>query len=140
VTTELTHGTSKLPCPCCQKPMLSAKVPKRVMAFRCDDCFGAWIDGFAVRMMIRRELPSSVVKPRGDIGFICAACGEKFPFAQGNASKKGLICKGCVVNPRPGRIPKGQPTGWGITPGPRRGTDFALEETIGSISLLFEDD
>jgi len=139
LTAKELHGKSELPCPVCREPLYGATIEGGITAWRCNECYGTWINGDTVLQLARRKLPGSVLRPKGDVGFICAICSGKFPFAEGNANERGLICGGCVVNPRPGKLRPGERTSDMPGPWPEEKLRYGLSDAITSIAELFDD-
>lgn len=116
-----TTAESTRACPVCHDPMADAALSQHSVGQRCDRCHGTYVDGKNVRRLRALSLPRLVqtdkvaaVPARADAaktvetpavprrqmaGFVCAKCGGKFPYAEGNGTNKGLVCRGCVVNP-----------------------------------------
>ncbi len=108
-----THAESTRACPSCHEPMADAALAKDTLGQRCERCHGTFVDGKQMKRLRALSLPSLVktdevpkvvrrTKPAAQkkvVGFDCAKCGQRFPFAEGNGTNKGLVCRGCVVNP-----------------------------------------
>ena len=114
-----TDAESKRQCPNCQDLMADATLARDTVGQRCERCHGTFVDGKQVKRLRALSLPSLVQtdeneavvrrsKPSADprktakpntIGFECAKCGGRFPFAEGNGTSRGLVCRGCVVIP-----------------------------------------
>lgn len=131
---------SEHPCPVCSQQMRGANLPRGLFAHRCDSCRGTFLDGATVRALNTEKLPrppDARPKNQATVGFICARCSGKFPYAKGNATNKGLMCPGCVVNPQVERLTRG-PTSTYRAPGTgEEGIDFDLGDAVDSIMNLF---
>ncbi len=96
------NAESEHPCPVCRQRMRAASLPGGLGAHRCDSCQGTWLDGETVAELKSSKLPRVPERQakRSSVGFLCAKCQQRFPFAQGNGTSLGLVCPGCVVNPQ----------------------------------------
>ncbi len=85
-------------CPSCSDPAKDPAVGGAFAAARCNDCQGTYLDGATVAKLKAERLPQppeQLVSP-AELGFLCAACEGRFPYADSNATAAGLVCKGCV--------------------------------------------
>ena len=97
-------------CPVCAQQMRGASLPRGLFAHRCDSCQGTFLDASNIAALKSEKLPrlpETAARAQATVGFVCAECNGKFPYAQGNGTRKGLVCPGCVVNPQVDRITRG---------------------------------
>lgn len=85
-------------CPSCADPAREPAVGGQFAAARCNGCKGTWLDGPTVEGLTNERLPHPPEAPRAppELGFRCAGCGERFPYAEGNVSASGLVCRTCL--------------------------------------------
>ena len=135
------QAESEHPCPVCKQRMRSAALPRGLFAHHCDSCQGTFLDAATLAALKTDKLPRlPESKPRNElsVGFVCARCNQKFPYAKGNATSKGLMCPTCVVNPQVEKIRRG-PTSThrsSLSAG-SLGYDFDFIEAFDSIMDLF---
>lgn len=85
-------------CPSCSDPARDPAIGGQFAAARCNACRGTWLDGPTVEGLTNERLPhppDPTQKPP-EIGFLCAGCEGRFPYAQGNVSASGLVCRPCL--------------------------------------------
>jgi Zn-finger nucleic acid-binding protein len=92
-------------CPSCSDPARDPSVGGNFAQARCNGCQGTFLDGPTVARLKSERLP---VPPDANqkaqaIGFLCATCGARFPYAQGNVTASGLVCRACLGGPGTGR-------------------------------------
>lgn len=85
-------------CPSCSDPARDPAVGGQFAAARCNACQGTWLDGATVARLVEERLPQppEASSPAAEIGFLCAGCQARFPYAQGNISASGLVCRACL--------------------------------------------
>jgi Zn-finger nucleic acid-binding protein len=96
-------------CPACEQPLQAGVLKKAVPVERCSKCRGVFLDADDLDLL-KLKLKDRPVKAVTVNGFICAKCGGRFPYAEGNGTNKGLVCKNCVVNPATERLKPGEHT------------------------------
>jgi Zn-finger nucleic acid-binding protein len=103
-------GGSANPCPACREPMSLARVKGNLPAEKCAVCLGTFLSRATVLQLeaLRLPRPPDARAQPPEVGFLCARCGGRFPYAQGNGTSLGLVCPGCVVNPRTGHLAPGE--------------------------------
>lgn len=85
-------------CPSCSDPARDPSVGGNFAAARCNDCNGTYLDGATVARLHGERLPRPpdlTAKPK-EIGFLCAGCEGRFPYAHGNVTASGLVCRQCL--------------------------------------------
>jgi Zn-finger nucleic acid-binding protein len=135
-------GESEHPCPCCKKQMRAASLPRGMFAHRCDSCRGTFLDAKTVAALKSDKLPrppERKAKGHASVGFICVKCSGKFPYAKGNATNKGLMCPGCVVNPQVERITRGPTSTYRASGRGAVGLDIGFLDVFDSLADLFGD-
>lgn len=127
-----THSESELDCPVCRQRMAAATLPDGAFAHHCRSCQGVLIDPIGIAVLDHPRLPRPPGSKPSRTGFLCVKCDHRFPYAQGNGTNLGLMCRGCVANPQVERLPE------------RRGSELALNETdllsVVSSVFFFSDD
>ena len=127
-------------CPVCHHQMQGATLPRGLHAHRCDNCHGTFLDPATVAALKSGKLPrppQSKARSQTSVGFLCARCNQKFPYAKGNATNKGLMCPGCVVNPQVETIRRGLTSAYRAPGTDAAGLDFDLVDAFDSIVDLF---
>ncbi len=96
-------------CPACERPMQAGVLKQAVPAERCGNCRGVFLDADDVAALKLKltDRPHSATLVNG---FVCAGCGGRFPYSEGNGTNKGLVCKTCVVNPATEKLKEGERT------------------------------
>jgi Zn-finger nucleic acid-binding protein len=131
---------SEHPCPVCRQQMRGAALPRGLFAHRCDSCHGTFLEADTVAALRSDKLPRLPdARPANPatVGFLCARCGQKFPYAKGNATSKGLMCPICVVNPQVEKITRGPTSTYRGSPYDRSGVDDDLGDALDSVLDLF---
>ena len=85
-------------CPSCSDPARDPAVGGQFAAARCNACQGTWLDGRTVGRLVEEHLPQppdASSRPAA-VGFLCAGCQTRFPYAEGNISARGLVCRECL--------------------------------------------
>ena len=123
VPLELLGGETSRRCPDCTLTLTAVIMPGAIPVETCSACRGTWLDWPDIVELRHRALelavqpadpkirfgvfePEPEPKAAPVTGFVCAKCGGRKPFTDGNATSKGLVCGACVarVQPMP-RIP-----------------------------------
>lgn len=134
------EAESEHPCPVCRQQMRGACLPRGLFAHRCDSCRGTFLDPANLAALQSEKLPrlpEDKARAPATVGFTCARCGEKFPYSRGNATSKGLMCPGCVVNPQVERITRGPTSTYRAPYTDDTGIDFTLGDALDSVLDLF---
>lgn len=99
-------------CPVCDQPMQAGVLKQAVPVERCGSCRGYFLDADDLQLLKLKltDRPKSKALVNG---FVCARCGGRFPYSDGNATTRGLVCKTCVVNPVETHLAQGERTGTG---------------------------
>jgi Zn-finger nucleic acid-binding protein len=106
---EALEGHTERRCAFCRitmTPALLGSIPVEV----CTACTGLYLDhGELEELAPELDLParpSPTPHPAPELettghpgGFVCASCGRQTPFSHGNATARGLVCRGCVIRP-----------------------------------------
>ena len=117
--------------------MQAGVLKKAVPVERCSKCQGVFLDSDDLASL-KLKLTDRPQKATMVNGFVCAKCGGKFPYAEGNGTSKGLVCKNCVVNPPVVKLNKGEHTG--LSQWTRQGIDWGDDDsTLGSLLDFFFD-
>jgi Zn-finger nucleic acid-binding protein len=126
-------------CPVCDQPLQAGVLKKAVPVERCGKCRGVFLDQDDLKLL-NLKLADRPKKATMVNGFVCAKCGGRFPYAEGNGTNKGLVCKSCVVNPATEKLKPGEHTGlshgFGITAGADWGDD---DSSLGTLFDFFFD-
>lgn len=93
-------------CPSCADPAKDPAVGGQFAAARCNGCQGTFLDAATVARLADERLPQppDAAAPQA-IGFLCAGCEGRFPYAAGNVAASGLVCRRCLKSAA-GRPPK----------------------------------
>jgi Zn-finger nucleic acid-binding protein len=85
-------------CPSCSDPTKDPAVGGQFAAARCNACDGTYLDGPTVTKLHGGRLPRppDPAVPPAELGFLCAGCEVRFPYAHGNATARGLVCRACL--------------------------------------------
>jgi len=132
---------SEFPCPVCQQRMRGASLPRGLDAHRCDSCQGTFLEGKTVAALGSEKLPRvpEQAAKRASVGFLCARCNQRFPFAKGNGTSIGLMCPDCVVNPQVEKITSGPTSDFTEPSVGRSGNGVDVEDAFDVLFALFGD-
>lgn len=85
-------------CPSCSDPAKDPAVGGAFTAAQCGVCHGTFLDAATVAKLHSRRLPQlpEAKRPAAELGFRCAVCEQRFPYAEGNAVARGLVCRACA--------------------------------------------
>ncbi len=83
-------------CPSCSDPAKDPSVGGVFASARCNSCGGTFLDAATIARLGAERLPHLPEAPAPrELEFRCGRCGERFPYAQGNATASGLVCRDC---------------------------------------------
>lgn len=117
---ELLDGETARRCPDCTMSLTPVILEGGVPVETCSTCRGMWFD-FADLQQLGKPFESVAPPPHParyagvappdepsavdrSMGFDCAKCGTRTPFAEGHGTSRGLVCGACV--PKMGPNPK----------------------------------
>jgi Zn-finger nucleic acid-binding protein len=132
---------SEYPCPVCRQRMRGASLPRGLHAHRCDSCQGTFLEGSTVTALGSERLPRvpDQAPKQASVGFLCARCHQRFPFARGNGTSLGLMCPECVVNPQVEPITSGPTSDYRVPSMQQTNAGLDLAYALTVIFDLFSD-
>lgn len=122
LTYEALGGETERRCPDCTLSLTTVLILGNVPVETCSACRGVFLDwpdvvdvagrseqapGSRAKELERKLRPAGEQRyaafvtpdepaPPNPNGFVCPACGGRFPYAQGSATSRGLLCSGCA--------------------------------------------
>jgi len=83
-------------CPSCSDPAKDPALGGSFAAARCNACQGTWLDGATVARLQGLPRPPDPNERPPELGFRCATCEARVPYAEGNVTASGLVCRACL--------------------------------------------